>query len=66
VLSSSLLKSSQEKIVGIVDESGVIYDPSGLNKDILHKLIEKKQTIENYDGKLSKNGYLVKVGDENV
>lgn len=31
-LAKSMILSSKEQIVGIVDSSGVIYDPQGLDK----------------------------------
>ena len=53
----------KEKIVGIVDGSGVLYDPEGLQREELLKLADKRQMVENYKGKISAQGFLIKVSD---
>jgi len=55
-----------EKIIGIVDGSGVLYDPAGLNRDSLLKLVDKRVMIEHFDGAIGKDGFMIKVGDTNV
>jgi glutamate dehydrogenase len=42
-----------EKIIGIVDGSGVLFDPEGLCRESLLKLVESRQMISNFKGKLS-------------
>jgi len=42
-----------EKIIGIVDGSGVLYDPQGLSRESLLKLVDSRKMVENYSGKLS-------------
>lgn len=55
-----------EKIVGIVDGSGVLVDPMGLNREGLLYLVKNRMMIENYKGPLSPKGYLVRVNDKNI
>ena len=54
-----------EKVIGIVDGSGVLVDSEGLDRDALLHLVNNRMTIENYKGKLSSKGYLVKINDTN-
>jgi len=56
----------KEKIVGIVDGSGVLYDPAGLDRPALLELVAKRQMIEHYNGPLTGGGFMVKVGAKNV
>ena len=65
-LGSNEVLMGKEKIIGIVDGSGVLYDPKGLDRPSLLKLVEKRQMIENFDGTLSEGGFMVKVADSNV
>lgn len=39
-LASSIINQSPEKIVGIVDISGILYDPKGLDQQELNRLCE--------------------------
>ena len=41
-LGSNEILMGDEKIVGIVDGSGVLYDPQGLDRSALLKLVEKR------------------------
>ena len=66
-LGSNELKLSKEKTIAIVDGSGVLYDPKGIDRTALKPLIEKRQMVSNFDAsKLSKGGFFVNVNDENV
>lgn len=59
-----LLSTPNEVYVGIVDGSGVLADPNGLNKDELIRLAKKRSMIKNYDQSLLSNeGFLVLVDD---
>ncbi|CAI5757965.1 unnamed protein product [Candida verbasci] len=65
--SNEILLSRKEKYVGIVDGSGVIADPSGLDKEELLRLAKERKMIEHYDrSKLSNKGYIVLVDDMDV
>jgi glutamate dehydrogenase len=62
---------SDDKTIAIVDGSGVLYDPVGINKPELLRLIKqptlKEKTISNFDiTKLSKDGFRVSVDDSNI
>ncbi|KAH3901483.1 related to NAD-specific glutamate dehydrogenase [Saccharomycodes ludwigii] len=57
-----LLSSKNEVYVAIVDGSGVIVDPQGLDKNELASLAEKRVTCSHYDlAKLSTTGFFVSV-----
>lgn len=58
---------SSDKTVAIIDGSGVLADPAGINREELVRLAKKRIPVCNFDtGKLSKDGYLVKVEDQDV
>lgn len=65
--SNEILLSRQEQYVGIVDGSGVLADPNGLNKAELLRLAKERKMIEHYDRSLlSKDGYVVLVDDQDI
>lgn len=65
--SNEILLSRKENYVGIVDGSGVICDPQGLDKQELIRLAKERKMIEHYDKtKLSPQGYVVLVDDMDV
>lgn len=56
-----------EKTTTIIDGSGVIHDPAGLNRDELVRLAKARKMINNFDkSKLSKDGYVVLVDEQDV
>jgi glutamate dehydrogenase len=55
----------EEKVVGVVDGSGVLYDPEGLNRDALVQLAKSRRMVKHFTGGLSPGGYLVQITDEN-
>ncbi|SCU93113.1 LAFA_0F14752g1_1 [Lachancea sp. 'fantastica'] len=62
-----LLSSPNEQYVGIVDGSGVLCDPNGLDQESLKALAIKRSTISEYDtSKLSSQGFYVSVEDIDV
>lgn len=65
-LGSNEVLMGTEKIVGIVDGSGVLYDPEGLDRTALLELVDKRQMVEHFKGALSAGGFMVKVGETNV
>lgn len=66
-LGSNEIKISKDKTVGIVDGSGVLYDPSGLNRDELLRLANERKMIIDFDlTKLGADGFRVLVEDSNV
>ncbi|KAL6399125.1 NAD-specific glutamate dehydrogenase [Ilyonectria robusta] len=66
-LGSNEIKLGNEKYTAIVDGSGVLADPNGLDRAELLRLAENRKMIVEYDdSKLSKDGYRVLVDDSNV
>ena len=65
-LSSTIIQSSCQKIVGIVDETGLCYDPEGLDKQELLRMCSSNLTIDGYSSSLSATGYKVCKNDTNV
>ncbi|UKZ79031.1 glutamate dehydrogenase (NADP(+)) gdh1 [Trichoderma virens FT-333] len=66
-LGSNEILLSNEKYTAIVDGSGVLADPNGLDKDELIRLARKRAMIIEYDmSKLSKDGYRVLCEENNV
>ncbi|EGV61769.1 hypothetical protein CANTEDRAFT_115216, partial [Yamadazyma tenuis ATCC 10573] len=65
--SNEILLSRDEQYVGIVDGSGVIADPNGLDKQELLRLAKERKMIDSFDAsKLSDLGYRVLVDDVDV
>lgn len=65
--SNEIKLSRNENYVGIVDGSGVIADPNGLDKTELLRLAHERKMIDHYDrSKLSKDGFVVLVDDVEV
>ncbi|KAK1490663.1 NAD-specific glutamate dehydrogenase [Colletotrichum tamarilloi] len=66
-LGSNEILLSTEKYTSIVDGSGVLVDPNGLDKQELLRLAKSRSMIVNFDmSKLSKDGYRVLVDDNNI
>lgn len=66
-LGSNEILLGNEKWTAIVDGSGVLADPNGLDKDELVRLAKKRAMISEYDmTKVSKDGYRVLCEDNNV
>ncbi|TFL01414.1 NAD-specific glutamate dehydrogenase [Pterulicium gracile] len=66
-LGSNEILLSSDKTVAIIDGSGVLADPAGLNRDELIRLAKARVPVGNFDkSKLSKDGYLVKVEDQDL
>jgi len=66
-LGSNEIKISKDRTLGVVDASGVVYDPTGLDREELLHLAAARKTVSNFDrGKLSSEGFLVTVDDRAV
>jgi glutamate dehydrogenase len=66
-LGSNEILLSNEKYIAIVDGSGVLADPNGLDRDELVRLAKKRAMISEFDtSKLSSEGYRVLVDESNV
>ncbi|KXS12524.1 NAD-dependent glutamate dehydrogenase [Gonapodya prolifera JEL478] len=66
-LGSNEIRISKDKTVAIVDGSGVIFDPDGLNRTEIDRLATKRQMINFFDvSKLGPKGFRVLVDETNV
>ncbi|KAJ8081071.1 NAD-dependent glutamate dehydrogenase [Marasmius tenuissimus] len=66
-LGSNEILLSSDKTVAIIDGSGVLADPQGLNREELIRLAKLRVPVSNFNlGKLSKDGYLVRVEDQDL
>eukprot|EP00735_Rhodelphis_limneticus_P010071 TRINITY_DN2913_c0_g1::TRINITY_DN2913_c0_g1_i1::g.4399::m.4399 TRINITY_DN2913_c0_g1::TRINITY_DN2913_c0_g1_i1::g.4399 ORF type:complete len:1081 (-),score=465.50,sp/Q54VI3/GLUD2_DICDI/47.79/0.0,ELFV_dehydrog/PF00208.16/8.8e-50,Bac_GDH/PF05088.7/4.8e-15,Bac_GDH/PF05088.7/9.5e-05,ELFV_dehydrog_N/PF02812.13/0.032,DUF2330/PF10092.4/0.1,DUF976/PF06162.7/0.3,DUF976/PF06162.7/1.1e+04 TRINITY_DN2913_c0_g1_i1:330-3488(-) len=66
-LGSNEVKISKDKTIGVVDGSGVLYDPLGLERGELTRLANLRLPCVNFDRKyLSPQGFLVKVEDTDL
>ncbi|KAI1078476.1 NAD-specific glutamate dehydrogenase-like protein [Whalleya microplaca] len=66
-LGSNEILLSNEKYTSIVDGSGVLVDPNGLDKEELIRLAKKRAMISQFDlSKLSKDGYRVLCDESNI
>ena len=58
---------SNDKTIAVIDGSGVLADPAGINREELVRLAKLRIPVSNFNkAKLSKDGYLVKVEDQDV
>jgi glutamate dehydrogenase len=66
-LGSNEILLSNEKYVAIIDGSGVLADPNGIDRAELVRLAKARKMISNFDrAKLSKDGYVVLIEDIDV
>lgn len=66
-LGSNEILLGREKYTAIVDGSGVLVDPNGLEREELLRLAKTRAMVSQYDSsKLSPEGYRVSVEDSNV
>ena len=66
-LGSNEILISKDRILAIVDGSGVIYDPEGLDRRELKKLARNRQMVEHFPkASLSTGGFMVLVKDRDV
>ena len=66
-LGSNEILISNDKTTSIVDGSGVIYDPLGLDRSELSRLAVARKMINNFDiSKLSPKGFRVLIDENNV
>eukprot|EP00743_Colponemidia_sp_Colp-15_P001493 GILK01001633.1.p1 GENE.GILK01001633.1~~GILK01001633.1.p1 ORF type:complete len:1043 (-),score=237.41 GILK01001633.1:116-2860(-) len=66
-LGSNSIKMSTDKTTAIVDGSGVLCDPIGINRQELHRLANERKMVKFFDRSLlSPNGFLVLIEDRDV
>jgi glutamate dehydrogenase len=58
---------SSDKTIAIIDGSGVLADPIGINRGELIRLAKLRVPVSHFDkSKLGSEGYLVKIEDQDV
>jgi len=66
-LGSNEILISKDKILAIVDGSGVLYDPEGINRKELKKLAKARKMVENFrKDMLSSGGFMVNIKDQDA
>ena len=66
-LGSNEILISRDKTTCIIDGSGVLFDPDGLDRQEMKELAGKRQMIENFQrSRLGPRGFLVRVNDSNI
>lgn len=66
-LGSNEILMSKDKTTGIVDGSGVMYDPKGIDRKELTRLAKERKMICHFDkSKLSKDGFRVLIEERDV
>ncbi|MGB9837039.1 MAG: NAD-glutamate dehydrogenase domain-containing protein [Candidatus Saccharicenans sp.] len=66
-LGSNEILISKDKILAIIDGSGVLYDPAGINRKELTRLAKARKMVENFNRSLlSPQGFLVTIKDRDV
>ncbi|KAI8456081.1 Glutamate/Leucine/Phenylalanine/Valine dehydrogenase-domain-containing protein [Phakopsora pachyrhizi] len=66
-LGSNEILLSKDKTITIIDGSGVIHDPNGLDRSELSRLARERKMVTNFDKtKLTNEGYFVSVDDNDV
>mmetsp|Transcript_5048 Transcript_5048/g.7107 ORF Transcript_5048/g.7107 Transcript_5048/m.7107 type:complete len:1008 (-) Transcript_5048:48-3071(-) len=66
-LGSNEIKISKDKTIGIVDGSGVLYDPEGIDRAALTELAKQRKMAREFDKtKLSAKGFFVDVDQTDI
>lgn len=66
-LGSNEILISKDKTIAIIDGSGVVYDPDGLNRNEQINLALERKTISNYNRTLlSDQGFFVDINDRDI
>ncbi|KAJ8591101.1 NADH-dependent glutamate dehydrogenase [Rhizopogon salebrosus TDB-379] len=66
-LGSNEILLSSDKTIAVIDGSGVLADPAGINRQELIRLAKLRVPVSHFDKtKLGKDGYLVRVEEQDV
>ena len=65
-LGSNEILMSKEKILAVIDGSGVLYDPLGINREHLTGLAKKRVPIIEFKGPISPGGYKILTTDKDI
>ncbi|KAI8619010.1 Glutamate/Leucine/Phenylalanine/Valine dehydrogenase-domain-containing protein [Chytriomyces sp. MP71] len=66
-LGSNEILISSDKAIAVVDGSGVLYDPVGIERSELARLATERKMVNHFDAaKLSKDGFRILVDESNI
>jgi len=66
-LGSNEILMSKDRTIAVVDGSGVLYDPEGLNRDELIRCAKERVMVEHFNRSLlSPKGFFVSINDKDV
>ncbi len=66
-LGSNEILMGKEKLLAVVDGSGVLYDPEGIDRKEIARLAKARKMVEHFNKKhLSAGGFLVTVGETDL
>ena len=66
-LGSNEILISKDKILALVDGSGVLYDPEGINRKELRSLARERKTVDHFPKeRLTSGGFMVRISDHDV
>lgn len=66
-LGSNEILRSKEKYVALVDGAAVVYDPNGVNREELTRLVNSQVNLDKFNPKLvSAGGFVVRTSDKNI
>ncbi|MCI0511857.1 NAD-glutamate dehydrogenase [candidate division KSB1 bacterium] len=66
-LGSNEITISKDNTLAVIDGSGVLYDPQGINRTELTRLAEKRLMVEHFNkAKLSPLGFLVHINERDI
>jgi len=66
-LGSNEILISKDKTICVIDGSGVLFDPDGIDREELTRLAKERRMVDHYDrSRLSQKGFFVSINDRNV
>jgi glutamate dehydrogenase len=66
-LGSNEIKISKDRTLAVIDGSGVLYDPQGINRPELLRLADQRRMVRHFERScLSPSGFLVTVDERNI
>jgi len=66
-LGSNEILISRDRTISVVDGSGVLYDPDGIDREELGRLAKKRKMVEHFStDKLSPKGFFVSINDKEI
>jgi glutamate dehydrogenase len=66
-LGSNEILISKDRTSCVIDGSGILFDPDGLDRSELKELVRKRQMVEHFNkAKLSPKGFFIHINDKNA